>query len=158
MASRLSSREDELKSPLQEDMDEEEEEEVVVKSKVKTVDLENEKDEEVEETRLESHIDTPPNGDLASTMTLRSLTLEVADTDPGEDARSSDYRLWESSQVGEFGLSGPFKVQGRRKILMLEDDMLQWYQKGKEREKGLLHNILALFVHSLHHYSTQYIL
>lgn len=132
------SREDELTSPLREEIDDEEEEEVVVKSKIKKTEQVIDGDEDV--VPLESHIDTPPNGDLTPTVTTlqRTLTLEAADSEIGlghNDSRvSSDHRLWDST--GEFGLSGPFKISGKKKILMLEDDMLQWYQKGKEREKG----------------------
>ncbi len=135
MVSRLSSREDGLTSPLK-DEETDEEEEVVVKSKLRPVSVETDDEEGAHSMRLESHIDTPPNGDLASTMTIRSLTLEVADstTDVSQGGVSSQYRLWEPS--GEFGLSGTFKILGKKRTLFLEDDMLQWYQKGKERDRG----------------------
>ncbi len=129
-------RECELASPLVDE--EEEEEEVVVKSKVKRESLEA-SGEESQSTNLETHIDTSPNGDLSSTITLKSLTLEVADEDSnleGDSIVSSQIRLWDSN--GEFGLSGQFKIQGVKKTLMLEDDMLQWYQKDKEKDKGII--------------------
>ena len=143
-SSRLSSSEDDLTSPLEEDQEEEEEdqeeeeeEEVVVKSKVKRESV-GTVEEDTQSTHLESHIDTPLNGDLASTMTLRSITLEVADTDSSieqDGTASTEYRLWNTN--GEFGLSGQFRIQGKKKTLILEDDTIQWYQKGKEIEKGI---------------------
>ena len=143
MASRLSSREDDLTSPLN-DEDTDEEEEVVVKSKIPPVSVETDDDheEDAHSMRLESHIDTPPNGDLATTMTPRTLTLEVADsaTDASQGGVSSQYRLWEAT--GEFGLSGNFKICGKKRTLFLEDDMLQWYQKGKERDRGQYNHYL----------------
>ena len=139
MASNLSRSVEKLTSPNQ---DEEDEEEPVVKSKPKmVVPSMDENDEDAPKPlSLEAHIDTPPNGDLVATRTQHTLTLEAADTEAtvgqGETRVGSEYRLWESS--GEFGLSGPFKIQGKKRTLMLEDDMVQWYPKGKEREKGLV--------------------
>ena len=137
MATTISTTEDvNLPSPVEDDED------VVVKSKNDRSDIII---DDSSPLGLEAHIDTPPNGGLVTpdSPSKPSLMLEVAETDAtvgGNDAGiPSDYRLWHSG--GQFGLSGEFKIQGKRKTMVLEDDMLQWTSKNKPSDKGTCANI-----------------
>ena len=113
------------------------EEEVIVKSKSPKADL------EVDDPplSLDDHIETPPNGNLISSnktsKTKQIPTLEIADINEHRENLTLDVSdpisqsplFWESQ--GEFGLSGQFKINGKKCTLRLEDDQLQWTWENK---------------------------
>lgn len=124
--------EDDLPSSSESD-----EEEVIVKSKSPRADL------EVDDPplNLDDHIETPPNGNLISpnktSKTKQIPMLEIADINEHREGLTLDVTdpisqsplFWESQ--GEFGLSGQFKINGKKCTLRLEDDQLQWTWENK---------------------------
>ena len=123
--------------------EEEEEEDVVVKSKPVSsrpeqlvADEEEERGRALEEVIEDSPL-PPPNG--GSSVYNRVPMLDLADVPlHGErgDAigTSTSWTSTATASTGEFGLSGQFKVQGKRCTLRLEDDALQWSWGVKSKE------------------------
>ena len=134
----------------EEEEEDEEEEDVVVKSKPipnRPIQLLTDEDEDGGTAALEDAIDNspmpqPPNGGTSVYSRDRLPMLDLAEVPltsietrgDGLLGPSSNWVSTASPSTGEFGLSGKFKVQGKRCILRLEDDMLQWTWAGKSKK------------------------
>jgi hypothetical protein len=138
--------ENELCLPVQDDQDDEEEE-VVVKSKpTSIIRVDNDdmiEDEEEPIVSLEDHIDGPPNGGLGGTShPVPMLELAVPRQSRGDSSSLSPFVGWEGNAGG---LSGQFKIKGKRCHLRLEDDALQWTFHNRKDNRNYVLSLADIF-------------
>ena len=84
---------------------------------------------------LDDHIEHPPNGGPPN-LTSKAPMLEIADRQSRGDSSSLTPLVWTQ---GEFGLSGHFKIQGKRCTLRLEDDILRWSPDTRKSKQSTIH-------------------